>query len=296
MEWSESLNRQGEIEMARIDIEGIGIEYELLGPEGAPPIAITPGGRMSKDANGVPQLGQGLADNGLRVLLWDRPNCGASDLHFEGEGESALQARVLIGLIRALDLGPTALFGGSAGSRISLLAAHRDPEAIARLALCWISGGLISMMRLGSFYCCEPAEVAAMQGMEAVCEMPIWAEQMAKNPNSRDYMLGFDPKAFIEVMERWAAGFIPSPDSPVRGWTKHDFARLTMPAMVLRGSVDDLYHPAWVCEQVDAMLPNSQLVDPPWPIDIFAERMADGSGLFSDWPLLIPMLTEFVKK
>ncbi len=46
------------------------------------------------------------------MLLWDRPNCGKSDLHFEGSGESSMQAGFLIKLIRALDLGPTALWGG----------------------------------------------------------------------------------------------------------------------------------------------------------------------------------------
>jgi 2-hydroxy-6-oxonona-2,4-dienedioate hydrolase len=280
--------------MSRIELNGLGIEYELVGPPTGQAIAITPGGRMSMQVTGLAELAQQLAERGLRVLLWDRPNCGASDLHFEGEGESVMQASVLIELIRTLDLGPIALFGGSAGARTSLLAAHKAPEEISHLALCWVSGGLCSMMRLGSYYCCEPAEAAALGGMQAVARMPIWTEQLEKNPRNRDYMLGFDPKAFIAVMERWAQGFIPSPDSPVRGWQKRDFDRLTMPTMILRGSEDDLYHPAWVCEQIDALLPNSKLVDPPWPLDIFAERMTDGKGLFYDWPLLAPQLADFI--
>ena len=62
----------------------------------------------------------------------------------------------------------------------------------------------------------------------------------------------------------------------------------------LRGSPRDLYHPAWVCEQVHERLPNAQLADPPWPIDIFADRMNDGKGLFSDWPMLAPMIDQFM--
>jgi hypothetical protein len=108
-------------------------------------------------------------------------------------------------------------------------------------------------------------------------------------------MLGFDREAFIAQMERWAAGYIPSPDSPVGGLTRDDFARLTMPALVMRGSPRDLYHPAWVCEQVAELLPNARLADPPWPLDIFAERMTDGKGLFSDWPLMAPQILEFIK-
>jgi pimeloyl-ACP methyl ester carboxylesterase len=281
--------------MARVKIEGVGLEYELLGPPGAPAVAITPGGRFSKEAAGVPQLGAKLAEAGLRVLLWDRPNCGASDLHFEGASESAMQASFLVKLIRTLDLGPTALVAGSAGARISLFAAREDPDAISRLVLCWISGGLVSMMRLGSYYCCEPAEEAALKGMDAVAAMPIWTQQLASNPRNRDYMLGFDRDAFIALMERWAAGYIPSPGTPVGGISKDDFARMTMPALILRGSPRDIYHPAWVCEQVAECLPNARMADPPWPLDIFADRMKDGTGLFSDWPLLAPQVIDFIR-
>jgi len=34
---------------------------------------------------------------------------------------------------------------------------------------------------------------------------------------------------------------------------------------------------------VAALLPKGRMADPPWPIDIFAEGMVDGKGLFSDW-------------
>lgn len=282
--------------MARIEFEGVGIQYDLLGPEGAPAVVLTPGGRYSKDITGLPQLGAMLAEAGLRVLLWDRPNCGASDVHFAGHSESGMQAGFLVKLIRGLQLGPVTLVGGSAGARISLFAAREAPDAFAGMMLCWISGGLISMMRLGSYYCCEPAEEAALKGMEAVAAMPIWAQQLASNPRNRDYMLNFDRDAFIAQMERWAGGYIPSPDTPVGGIPAEDFARMTMPARILRGSPRDLYHPGSVCEAVAELLPNAALVDPPWDIDIFAERMVDGKGLFSDWPMLCDPIVEFVRE
>ena len=119
--------------MSRLEISGIGIEYELLGKQSDPAVAITPGGRFSMESPGVRELGQALAAKGKRVLLWDRPNCGASDMCFEGDGESRLQARILTQLIRTLGLGPTALAGGSAGSRVSLLAAVEDPEMVSHL-------------------------------------------------------------------------------------------------------------------------------------------------------------------
>jgi pimeloyl-ACP methyl ester carboxylesterase len=282
--------------MANIELDGVHLEYDLLGPAGAPAVALTPGGRFSKEATGLPQLGALLADAGLRVLLWDRPNCGASDLHFSGASESAMQAGFLARLLRTLDLGPTTLVGGSAGARVSLFAARAAPELVSRLFLCWISGGLISMMRLGSYYCCEPAEEAALKGMAAVAAMPIWSQQLASNPRNRDIMLGVGREAFVAQMERWAQGYIPAADTPVGGISAGDFAALTMPALILKGSPDDLYHPAWVCEQMATRLPNARLVDPPWPLDIFADRMNDGKGLFSDWPMLAGQIIAFVKE
>jgi len=282
--------------MARIEIDGVGIAYDLLGPDDGPPVVLTPGGRYARDIAGLPELGALLADAGLRVLLWDRPNCGASDLHLAGPSESAMQASFLVRLVQALGVGRVTLIGGSAGARVSLLAAREAPEAFSAMMLCWISGGLVSMMRLGSFYCCEPAEVAALQGMEAVADMPVWAQQMASNPRNRDTMLGFTTEAFIAQMERWATGYIPSPDTPVGGISKDDFARMTMPVRILRGSPRDLYHPARVCEEVAALLPHAELVDPPWHIDIFADRMNDGKGLFSDWPMLRDQIVAFVRE
>ncbi|MBU6267389.1 MAG: alpha/beta hydrolase [Sphingomonadales bacterium] len=282
--------------MARIELDGVGISYDLLGPEGAPAVVLTPGGRYSKDIPGLPQLGAALADAGLRVLLWDRPNCGASDLHFAGPSEGGMQAGFLVKLVRALGLGPVTLVGGSAGARVSLFAAKEAPELFTGMMLCWISGGLISMMRLGSYYCCEPAEEAALKSMDAVAAMPIWAQQVAANPRNREYMLGFDRNAFIARMERWAHGYIPATDTPVGGISHGDFAAMTMPVRVLRGSPRDLYHPGRVCEDVAALLPNAMMIDPPWDIDVFAERMVDGKGLFSDWPLLRDDVVAFVRE
>ncbi|MEZ5744832.1 MAG: alpha/beta hydrolase [Sphingomonadaceae bacterium] len=281
--------------MARIELDGVGIEYDLIGPAGGQTVVLTPGGRYSKDIPGIPELAALLAEEGFRVLTWDRPNCGKSDLHFEGPSESGMQGQMLAKLVRALEIGPVTLVGGSAGARVSMFAAKEDPSLVARMMLCWISGGLVSMMRLGSYYCCEPAEVAALQGMEAVAAMPIWQQQVEGNPRNRDYMLGWQPQDFIAKMEEWAWGYVPPKDAPVGGMVEADYARLTMPVNILRGSPRDLYHPGWVCEQVAERLPNARLVDPPWDIDIFADRMRDGKGLFSDWPMLAGPVTQFLR-
>jgi pimeloyl-ACP methyl ester carboxylesterase len=286
--------------MPRIEISGIGVEYELLGPVGAPAVAITPGGRMSLASPGLRELGEALAARGKRVLLWDRPNCGASDVCFEGEHESLLQGLTLTGLIRALDLGPTALAGGSAGSRCSLLAAAHDPEVVSHLIQWWISGGAISLMALAAAYYSESAITAAMGGMAAVAALPAWAEQTSRNPQNRERILAQAPERFIATMERWAAAFAPSATSPVPGMTPEDFARLTMPVLILRGSTGDLYHPARISEQVHGIIPHSELIDPPWPDELYIKRMTEaartGTGHFLDWPLLAPQIDAFVSR
>lgn len=286
--------------MPRIAISDIGIEYELLGKPGAPAIALTPGGRLSMGSPGVRELGVALAALGKRVLLWDRPNCGASGISFEGNSESELHAQVLTQLIHALDLGPTAVAGGSAGSRTSMIAAALDPGTISHLVQWWLSGGTIGLLSLGSSYCSEPAIAASLGGMAAAAETLIWAEPLKSNPENRDAFLRQDPARFIAAMQRWAAAFVPSTSSPIPGMNVNDFARLTMPVLIFRGSEDDLYHPAYIAELVHELIPHSELVNPPWPANRYLERMVAAAktrnGYFLDWPMLAPAIYEFTSR
>jgi len=76
-----------------------------------------------------------------------------------------MQAETLTELIRALDLGPTVIIaGGSGGSRVSMLAAPRDPAMCPHLLLWWISGGPIGLMQLATYYCGEAATLASQSG------------------------------------------------------------------------------------------------------------------------------------
>src|SRR3954449_10394942 len=112
--------------MPRTEVDGVSIAYEVVG-QGRPWV-LTPGGRYSKDYPGVRELAVALAERGNRVLIWDRPNCGASDVCFTGSSESAMQADTLAELLRQLDLAPAVIAGGSGGSRVSLLTAARHRE------------------------------------------------------------------------------------------------------------------------------------------------------------------------
>jgi len=283
--------------LANISIDGLTIDYELLGAPGAPAIALTPGGRFAKESPGLPELAAALAAGGRRVLLWDRPNCGASDICFDADSESELQAGTLTRLIRELELGPTALAAGSAGSRVSLIAASRDPDIVSHLALWWISGGALGLIALAYYYCCDSAIAASHAGMEAVAALPGWAEQIRRNPRNRDIMLSQDVDEFIRTMERWATFYLPTPDSPVPGMSVRDFDCLGMPVRIYRNGVSDLSHPRATSDWVHRLVPHAEYLDPPWPDGEWNERCAaqlrDGSPLFAGWPALAPGILEF---
>ena len=137
--------------MARIDVDGLEIDYELIGPEHGTPLVLTPGGRYPRDTAGVPELGRIFADNGYRVLLWDRPGCGASDIAFTAPSESVMNCEALVGLVRELGLKDIVLTGGSAGSRITLMAAARVPGNGRKVSVWWISGGAGGVAGAGLF-------------------------------------------------------------------------------------------------------------------------------------------------
>src|SRR5436190_11363148 len=153
--------------MARTTVDGLELGYELIGDSGTPWV-ITPGGRYTKEDPGIRELADAIAAGGYRVLIWDRPNCGESDVSFAGPTESDMQADALAALLRHLDLAPAVIMGGSGGARVSLLAAANHADVAAGLAVVWISGGVFGLMILGVHYCGGSLEAAWTQGMEAV--------------------------------------------------------------------------------------------------------------------------------
>lgn len=282
--------------MARETVDGLEIAYDLVGEAGAPVVVLTPGGRFSRDMPGLPELAQELVKGGKRVLLWDRPNCGESDICFKGANESDMQARALLGLLKQLEVGPVALAAGSAGSRVSLLAGVIEPKAVSHLVLWWISGGPIGLMQLAAYYCGEIATRASRGGMAAVAEAPGWAEQIQRNPRNRDIILSYNKDEFIETMQRWALAYSPSPTSPVPGITAGDYAKLTMPTLIMRSGVSDLSHTRRTSEWVHELIPHSQLIEPPWPDDEWNTRSAPQDGrLFAGWPAAAPAILDFAK-
>jgi pimeloyl-ACP methyl ester carboxylesterase len=277
------------------DVGGHEIAYELIG-EGEQTWTLTPGGRFSKDYGGVPAMAEALASQGKRVLIWDRPNCGASSVAFTGPSESAVQADVLAELVRSLGLGPVVVAGGSGGSRVSLLTVARHPDVASGLAMWWISGGIYGLMILGCHYCGESIRAAWTGGMEAVVELPEWQEVLERNPSNRRRFLALDPAEFVAAMERWMAAYAPTGDHLIPGIADHDVTGVTVPTLVFRSGASDPHHTRETSERLAALVPGAQLVEPPWGDREWVERMAAaarGEALFERWPLLVPQLVEW---
>ncbi|MGO8823752.1 MAG: alpha/beta fold hydrolase [Acidimicrobiales bacterium] len=275
-------------------IEGLRIAYDVVG-EGDPWV-LTPGGRFSKDTPGLHELAATLAGTGKRVLVWDRPNTGASDVCFAGSSESAMQADVLAGLLRQLDLAPAVIAGGSGGSRVSLLTAVRHGDVARALALWWISGGPYGLLSLATHYCGESIAAAWRDGMAAVAELPEWSEVLERNPVNRERFLAQDPQEFIATLEQWMLAYCPRPDELVPGVGDDELRGLDLPALVFRSGVSDPHHTRATSERLAALLPRAELVEPPWGDGEWNERMAaaaSGEGLFARWPLLAPGLADW---
>jgi pimeloyl-ACP methyl ester carboxylesterase len=281
--------------MPRIDVNGIGIAYEIVG-DGPRSAIITPGGRFPKETPGVRELAQELAKHGFRTVIWDRPNSGESDLCFEGESESRQHADALAGLLRALNMAPAMVIGGSAGARVSLLAAAHHPDVVERLAVLWITGGLLSLAMLANLYCHDPMFMAAREGMEAVAQLPTYAEPLQRHPPNREILLRQDRGAFVKKMMDWGAALIATGDAPVPGLEPALLAQVKAPVMVFRSGASDVHHPRSTSEAVAAAIPGAKLVEPPWGDREWLDRtkaQEQGEGLFARWPLLTPQLLDF---
>ncbi len=279
--------------MPFIDADGVRIRYELLGS--GPLLVLTPGGRFSMEVPGLRPLAERLAA-AYTVMLWDRPNCGDSDVAFGGASESQLWAGTLAAVIRQLDRGPAVLTGGSAGARTSLQTAISYPEVVSAVAVWWISGGVYGSFSLGANYVLSTLEAAHRGGMAAVAQLPHWAERIARNPRNEQILSGFDRAEFIAIMEQWLESFTPNRGGPVAGLADEDIAATARPLLIVRGDPLDYNHPEFVTRHVHELVRGSRYLDSPWPDGEWLRLMnavaAGTADLFGRWELLAPILLQ----
>jgi 2-hydroxy-6-oxonona-2,4-dienedioate hydrolase len=286
--------------MPSVEILGGNIEYEILGDSGDL-IVLTPGGRFSKDFRGVRPLAEGLVAGGYRVLLWDRPNCGVSDVQFFGPTESHMRAAVLGELLRTLDTGPVILAGGSGGARDSIVTTIEHPDLVRKLVLWNIVGGVQGQFVLGSYYVVPTLLAVRSLGMDAVAELPEWRTLIEANPKNRDRILSQDRTEFNRLMLRWLEAYVPKPGQTIPGVPDDRFADIDVPTLIIRGGKDDYDHPKRTSLEVHCLIAGSEVIDPPWPEDAWersteARARGEDVGGFDTWVQAAPPILEVLAR
>jgi 2-hydroxy-6-oxonona-2,4-dienedioate hydrolase len=284
-----------------IEVNGGNVVYEILGDTGDL-IVLTPGGRFSKEINGLRPLAEALVDGGYRVLLWDRPNCGASDVQFYGQSESHMRAQTLHSLLTELGEGPCILAGGSGGARDSMLTTMLYPELVTKLVVWNIVGGIYGTFVLGSYYIVPSILAARGTGVEGLLKVPEWRERVEENPDNKQRFLALDRDEFLKVMLRWLNAFVSKPGQTIPGVDDEMFDRITVPTLIIRGGENDWDHPKRTSLEVSCLIKGSKLIDPPWPEDAWeraSEARASGKvkhfNMFDTWVQAAPPILEFLE-
>jgi 2-hydroxy-6-oxonona-2,4-dienedioate hydrolase len=177
------------------------------------------------------------------VLLWDRPNCGASDVQFYGQGESHLRAETLHGLFTALGIGPCVIAGGSGGARDSMLTTMLYPELVTKLVVWNIVGGVCGTFVLGSHYVVLSILAVRGLGIEGLLTVPERRQRVDENPDNEQRLLELDADEFLKVMLRWLNAFVSKPGQTIPGVDDEMFDRIQVPTLIIRGGENDWDHP-----------------------------------------------------
>jgi pimeloyl-ACP methyl ester carboxylesterase len=286
----------------KIEINGGHVVYEILGKQGDF-IVLTPGGRFSKDIPGLRPLALALVKGGYRVLLWDRPNCGKSDVQFWGRSESHMRAETLQQLITKLDIGPCIIAGGSGGARDSMLTTMLYPELVTKLVVWNIVGGVYGSFVLGSHYLVPSILAVRGLGIKGLPSVREWRDLIEENPHNEQRILALDTDEFLKVMLRWLNAYVPKPGQTIPGVEDEMFDQIKVPTLIIRGGENDWDHPKRTSLEVSCLIKGSKLIDPPWPEDAWeraGESRAAGKvkrfNMFDTWVQAAPAILDFLSK
>ena len=271
-------------------VRGVEINYQVLGERG-PWVALQPGGRRGLD--GVKPLGQKIAEGGNRVLVYDRRNCGASGISFDGgNSENEVWAADLHELLLQLDALPAFIGGSSSGCRLALLAALRHPADVRGLLLWHVTGGAYAAGRLAQNYFTQFIEAAERGGMESVCRTEHFSELIASNPANRGRLMSMGVERFIEVMSEWRRSFNEGADHPVIGISPDELRSKTMPACIIPGN--DRTHPREPGQVAHRLMPNAEYHE------VLTEDRPDLDVALEDWDakegLLAAIFIDFLRR
>jgi pimeloyl-ACP methyl ester carboxylesterase len=253
--------------MATINLRDVNIHYRVLGERG-PWLALITGGRRGFNEF-VPLAGK-IAAHGVRVLLHDRRNTGASDVvieatrfpaQFPDVGEEEIWTDDLYELLGKVGARPAVVGGASSGARTSIITYLRHPDAVRALFLMRLTGGEFAAGRLPEMYYGQFIRAAREGGMAAVCATEQYRERIAANPANRERLMRMDPERYIEVMSNWLAIFTRGPVAPMYGVTPAQLGSIKVPSVVIPGN--DKTHSMACGRAIQKLIPSSRLVELP---------------------------------
>jgi pimeloyl-ACP methyl ester carboxylesterase len=245
--------------MPFLDMRGVNLHYRVVGERG-PWLALITGGR--RGFNEFVPLAEKIAAHGIRVLLHDRRNTGASDVVVDGnEGEEEIWTDDLYELLGRLGARPAVVGGASSGARTSIITYLRHPDAVRALFLMRLTGGEFAAGRLPEMYYGQFIRAAREGGMAAVCATEQYRERIAANPANRERLMRMDPKRYIEVMSNWLAIFTRGPVAPMYGVTPSQLGSIKVPSVVIPGN--DKTHSMPCGRAIQRLIPGSRLVELP---------------------------------
>ena len=272
------------------NVRGVEINYRVLGERG-PWVAMQPGGR--RGLVGVEPLAQKIAEAGNRVLIYDRRNCGASGVSFDGgSSENEIWAEDLRELLSQLDALPAFIGGSSSGCRLALLFALRHPSAVRGLLLWRVTGGAYAAERLVQNYYTQFVDMAQAGGMAAVCDSEHFREVIKANPANRARLMAIEVESFLAVMERWRRSFNEGAEHPVIGLSPAELRSMAVPACIVPGN--DRVHPRVPAQITHRLMPNSEYHE------VLTEDRLDQDVALDDWErkegLLAAIFIDFLRR
>jgi pimeloyl-ACP methyl ester carboxylesterase len=245
-----------------VTLNGFDIRFEIHG-EGIP-IVYTPGGFYPLEKGRL--LAERLKPLGYKVLLWDRPNTGASGLLFAGDNIFQIWADKLCELLHYTEFSPAFVAGGSAGGLGSLcLACHYPAEVrgLIFMAPPTDNKDFWNFVIQSTFL--APAKMAEKNGMSAALEAQggmgdlfIWQDQFQRVPQKRQQLLSMNPLTFAQVMRTWANSLTASGHPHLAGLSDGQLAAINTPTIIFSGASED--HPQHTAEALHKKLAKSELV------------------------------------
>jgi pimeloyl-ACP methyl ester carboxylesterase len=238
-------------------LSDVDINYQVIG-DIRPSVALVSRGRVAMGDS--EELARRLADQGCRVLIHDRRNCGRSsfDLRMPAP-EEELWARDLAALMRHVGMTPAVVLGWSRGARVAIRLALYHPDVARGLVLWGLSGGPAAVRFLEDYYFLKPMRAVATGRMDAVCAGGHFEDLLADDPSKGPQVRSLEVERFIESIDRQRRAFLVDRDQTVMGVSDGQLRALELPVVV--APYYDRMHPHGAVLHARALIRESQLVD-----------------------------------